>query len=243
MFCRPDETLDDLIIGGLKLLQPQKGYRFSIDAVLLAHFCSLDGVENAVDLGTGSGVIPLILSQRSKDVKLYGIEIQEEMADRARRSVIYNGLKARIEVVNGDIKNIKDFFPSGSAGLVTCNPPFFRKNEGNISKNREEAVARHEIEIDFDKIAEAAAYLLASKGKFAFIQRADRFLEGVKILEKYNMGISRVRWVHSRCNQPAKLVLAEGQKDKAANIKIMPPLIIYEESGEYSKELKEIYGR
>lgn len=243
MFCKPDETLDDLIIGNLKLIQPQKGYRFSIDAVLLAHFCSLDGVGNVVDLGTGSGVIPLILSQRSKDIRLYGIEIQEEMAERARRSVAGNGLEARIQVINGDIKNIKDFFSSGSVELVVCNPPFFKKNEGHISKNREEAVARHEIEIDFDKIAEAAAYLLSAKGRFAFIQRADRFLEGVKVLEKHNMAISRVRWIHSRCNQTARLVLVEGIKGKAANIKVMPPLIIYDESGEYTKELKEIYGR
>lgn len=243
MFLKEDETLDDLIIGNLKIVQPTKGYRFSIDAVLIAHFCLLEGVKTVVDLGSGSGVIPLILSQRDKGIIIKGVEIQESMVDRAKRSIQINHLEERIQIIHGDIKKIGDVLPPESAELVVCNPPFWRKNEGWVSQNREEAVARHELEVDFAYIVKAAYYLLPSRGKFAFIQRADRFLEGFKLLEKNNIGISRVRWVHSRKDQTAKLVLVEGIKNKPPNLKILPPLIIYEDHGDYCQELKEIYGR
>ncbi|MBO8159964.1 tRNA1(Val) (adenine(37)-N6)-methyltransferase [Thermosyntropha sp.] len=243
MWVKPDETMDDLIIGGLKIIQPQKGYRFSIDAVLLAHFCSIDKANLAVDLGTGSGVIPLILTQRKKDLKIKGIEIQEKMAERAERSVRYNQLQDRIEVIKGDVKNIKELIPASSAELVVCNPPFFKENEGFMSKDEDEAVARHEIKVKFGDIVRAAAYILKPKGAFAFVQRADRFLEVVRTLELIHMAVSRVRWVHSYRNKPANLVLVEGRKNKTGGMKVLPPMIIYEEDGKYCRELLEIYGR
>lgn len=243
MFLKEEETLDDLIIGNLKIIQPKKGYRFSIDAVLIAHFCCLDKVKTVVDLGTGSGVIPLILSQRKREIRVKGIEIQDSMLDRAIRSVQYNGLEDRIEIIRGDIKKIGDFLPPASAELVVCNPPFWRRNEGRISQNPEEAIARHELEVDLETMIRASFYLLTFRGHLAFIQRADRFLEGVKALEKNNMGITRVRWVHSKKGQPAKLVMVEAAKNRPSNMQVLPPLIIYEDNGDYCAELKEIYRR
>ncbi|SHG41771.1 tRNA1Val (adenine37-N6)-methyltransferase [Thermosyntropha lipolytica DSM 11003] len=243
MFLKEEETLDNLIIGDLKIIQPKKGYRFSIDAVLLAHFCRLEGVKTVIDLGTGSGVIPLILSQRDKEIKIKGVEIQPSMVDRAGRSIQLNRLEGRIEIIPGDIKKIKEILPAACAELIVCNPPFWRKNEGRISQNEEEAIARHELEVDLETVAKAAAYLLAPGGRFAFIQRAARFLEGVKALETNKLGISRVRWVHAKKDQPAKLVLVEGIKNKSSLLQVLPPLFIYEDDGDYCAELKEIYGR
>jgi tRNA1Val (adenine37-N6)-methyltransferase len=176
------ESIDDLILGNMKIIQPRQGYRFSIDSVILAFFADAGKAKQAVDLGTGSGVIPLLLAYQNQDLKIIGIEIMVAAADRARRSVAYNGLADRINIVDGDIKNINSLLPPGTADLVVANPPFWKKGEGRISQNPEQAVARHEVKVELPEIIAAAAYLLALRGRLCMIHRADIAAEGPGII-------------------------------------------------------------
>ncbi len=239
---KASETLDDLIIGNLRVIQPMKGYRFSIDTILLAHFPNLSNVGHAIDLGTGSGVIPLLLSQRSSSVRITGVELQPEMVERAQRSVFYNSLENRIEIIRADIRNIKETIPGGSAELVLSNPPFWKKGEGQINRNQEKAIARHELELTVDEVIEAGAYLLSEEGRMALIHRAARLEEIVKSICRHQLYLSRMRLVVSYEDSPATLVLLEAQKASVAEIWEMPPLVIYSQPHEYSDEVKGLYG-
>lgn len=237
------ESLDDLIVGGMKLIQARSGYRFSIDAVLLAHFVDLSRVKRVVDLGTGNGVIPLLTAGREENCELTGVEFQEDMVKRARRNVSMNGLDERVKIVHADIKRIEDCLTGGYADLVLSNPPFWRKGEGRISSNKEEALARHEIEVDLGDIVAKADYLLRQGGRLAIIQRADRLEEMMMLFKQNKFCLKRMRMIHSRIDHPAKLVLLEGQKNGHGKLDILPPMVIYQQNGEYCEELQKIYSR
>jgi tRNA1Val (adenine37-N6)-methyltransferase len=239
---KADETLDDLIMGGLKLIQAVQGYRFSIDAVLLAHFLELTGVERVIDLGTGSGVIPLLLAERSPQVKIIGIELQAGMVERARRSVSLNGLQDRIEIVQADIREIDKSLPGGSAELVLSNPPFWKKGEGCVSCQAERAAARHELHLNLEELVTQGAYLLRPGGKLAIIQRAERLEESLEILRRSQLTLTRLRMVHAFLDRKAGLVLLEAVKSRRGRLTILPPLIIYAQAGQYSPEIQAIYG-
>jgi tRNA1Val (adenine37-N6)-methyltransferase len=236
-----EETQDDLILGNMKIIQAARGYRFSLDAVLLAHFSELVGVSRVIDLGTGSGVIPTILAVRAPEMRISGVEIQPAMVDRARRSVNLNGIGDRVEIIQADIKEIKKSLPGGCAELVLSNPPFWRKGEGHISINPEEAIARHELYLNLDQLVEQGVYLLCQGGKMAIIQRAERLAEAMDIFRRYNLSLKRLRMVHSFVDRNAGLVLLEGQKNRPGSLNILPPLIIYDKPGEYSDEIQQIY--
>lgn len=235
------DTLDDLLINGLKVFQARQGYRFSIDAVLLAHFPELGAVKNIIDIGTGSGVIPLLLSQRTRAV-ITGIEIQEAMAARAAKSVELNNLEGQIDIIRADINQIKNLLPAGSADLVVSNPPYWKKGEGKLSANPEEAVARHEITLTLEQLIGQAAYLLVPRGKLALIQRADRLPEALQLLADYRFAAHRLRTVHANRRAEARMILLEAVKDSRQGLKIMPPLCIYQEDGSYSREIEEMYN-
>ncbi|MGI5912674.1 MAG: tRNA1(Val) (adenine(37)-N6)-methyltransferase [Syntrophomonadaceae bacterium] len=237
----PDETLDDLIIGGLKLIQPHEGYRFSLDSVLLAHFAVKKRVKLAVDLGSGNGIIPLIMAWRSPELEIIGIEIQEQMVERAQRSVLYNGLQQRISIIKGDIRNIKEYLSPGSVELVVSNPPYWCKGQGLISHNHEEAIARHELMVNLAELIQAAAYLLPLKGSFCLIHRADRLNEITKLCNANGIIPVRLRTVHSFPGQEAQLILLEAQKGERGSLKILAPLIIYSKPGKYSDEINNLY--
>ncbi len=237
-----EETLDDLLLGNMKLIQGVHGYRFSLDAVLLAHFPETKGVRQVFDLGTGSGVIPILLAVRAPDLRISGVEIQPSMVDRARRSVHLNRLADRIEIIQDDIKELEKSLPGGCAELVLSNPPFWRKGEGHISINSEEAIARHELELNLEELVKQGAYLLCQGGKMAIIQRAERLAEAMEIFQRHKLSVKRLRMVHSFVDRNAGLVLLEGQKNRPGSlISILPPLVIYQQPGEYSDEIKQIY--
>ena len=240
--CRPDESIDDLILGGLKLIQAREGYRFSLDAVLLAHFAELQGIDRAVDLGTGNGVIPLLLAHRSPSLSITGIELQANMADRARRNVEYNDLEQRIEIIQGDTRKVEQILSRGWAELVLSNPPFWRKGEGLLNNHPEEAIARHEIELELPEMMAAAAYLLAARGKLVFIHRAERMLEIINQLANYKLAPRRLRLVHPFADRDAKLLLLEAEKNGKGKLQILPPLVIYQKTGIYCEEIKQIYN-
>jgi tRNA1Val (adenine37-N6)-methyltransferase len=242
LLIRKDETLDDLIIGGLKLIQSRDGYRFSLDAVLVSFFPNLKKVNTVVDLGTGNGVIPLLLSARAPHLKITGIEIQDNMVDRARRGIKHNRMEKRIEIIQEDIRQIEKTLNRGIAELVISNPPFWKQGEGRLNINQEAAAARHEIYAGIEDIIRAAAYILKPGGNLCIIHRADRLIEIIRLFTHNKLGIKRIRMVHSFIDREAKMVLIEAQKARTGETIILPPLIIYENTGEYRNELKKIYG-
>ena len=238
---KDDEQIDDLILGGLHLIQSREGYRFSLDAVLLSFFPELVEVRKVVDLGTGNGVIPLLLSVRSPHVKIYGVEIQDSMVDRAKRTISYNKLQNRIEIMQGDIREIEKTICPQRADLVISNPPFWKKGQGKINTNSERAIARHELRVEMPEIVKAAAYSLKPEGSFCLIHRANRLPEIIAAFSRNRLAVNRLRMVHSHINREAKMILIEGKKAGKKGLRILPPLIIYEKTGEYSSELRQIY--
>jgi len=237
-----EETLDDLILGNMHLIQANQGYRFSLDAVLLAHFPEVSALKRAIDLGTGNGVIPLLLALRAPQARISGVEIQEGMVSRARRNIALNGLDDRIDIIKADIREISKSLPGGCAELVLSNPPFWKKGEGKISTNLEEAIARHELNLNLEELICQGAFLLRQGGKLAIIQRAERLQEALELFKQNKLRVKRMRMVHSLLDREAKLVLLEGQKNGQGGLTILPPLIIYQSPGEYCDELKQIYN-
>ncbi len=241
---RENESIDDLILGNMKIIQPQKGYRFTIDSVLIAFFADLRGVQQAVDLGTGSGVIPLLLSFRDQHIKISGVELLGSVCERAQRSILFNGLCPRIKIIQGDIKNIAGCLPAGKFDLVVSNPPFWKKGEGRVSKNHEEALAKHELKIDLPQIIAAASYLLRPpRGKLCLIHRAERLEEIFRYLDQYQLNSTRIRLVQAFPDRQANLVLIEAQKTEIKQFLELEPLVIYEKRGIYSEEIRRIYTR
>ncbi|MDD2510544.1 MAG: tRNA1(Val) (adenine(37)-N6)-methyltransferase [Syntrophomonas sp.] len=237
-----EESLDDLVLGGMKLFQSREGYRFSLDAVLLAHFPALDGIKQVVDLGTGNGVIALLLAFRAPSLRVIAVEIQETMVKRARKNIAFNHLEDRIDIVQADIKTIKEYLPPQAAELVVSNPPFWKKGEGRWSQNPEKAVARHELEVELAQVVLAATYILLPGGRFSIIQRAERLQEIIMLFSANGLTPKRIRPVYPLPGREARMVLVEGQKGGAEGLTVMPPLLVYESPGVYSAELQELYS-
>jgi tRNA1Val (adenine37-N6)-methyltransferase len=235
------ETADKLMEGSVLVLQKEKGYRFSIDAILLAQFIHLARHDCACDLGTGSAVIPIILSKRNDRVKLAGVEIQDELADMAMRNVRLNDLEHSVRIYKGDIKKIGDLFDQGSFQCVFFNPPYRRMNSGRINPDREKAIARHEIEGTVDDFLSAARYLLSEGGSVYVIYPATRSVELIFGMRKMALEPKRIRMVHSNNCSRAQFILAEGIKGGGEELHIMPPLFIYNDGGSYSEEMEEIF--
>lgn len=237
----PDETLDDLRLGGLKIIQRRDGYRFSLDPILLCGFASFDGVEAAVDLGTGSGVIPLLLARRSTATWIVGVELQAGLADRARRSVALNNLGERIEIVEGDLRDLARSLGVGSFDLVLSNPPFRQGGSGRIAPDAERAAARHELAGGLTDFLKAAALLLRSGGRCCLIYLAERLTDLLLELRRAGLEPKRLRMVQSRAGEGARLVLVEARRGGRPGMVVEAPLLIYE-GEEYSAEVLAIYG-
>ncbi len=236
------ESLDDLILGNMKIIQPVHGYRFSLDAVLLTHFVELLGAKHIIDIGTGNGVIPILLAALASEPSIIGVELQPAMVERARRSINLNGLNHRIEIFQEDIREIDRVLAGGSADLVLSNPPFWKMGEGHLSNNPEEANARHELTLNLKELVDRGAYLLRPGGKMNIIQRAERLEEALEVFRSHKLFPKRLRLVHSYIDRKASLFLLEGMKNRPGRLNILAPLVIYEKPGEYTTEIKQYYG-
>lgn len=239
---RDDESWDDLILGGLKIIQPRSGYRFSIDAVLLAHFPHLNHGMQIFDLGTGSGVIALLLAYRHGGVQITALDIQPQMVDRARRSVQYNQLEQQITIQQADISQVREYCEAAQADLVVCNPPFWKKGQGKVSQNVEQAIARHELKVTLAEILQASVYLLKPGGRLAMILPVRRLKELFAELDAAGLKPLRLRMIHPTMEREAGHFLIEAGKGTRGEISILPPLIIYERAGVYSTEIRNIYN-
>jgi len=232
-----DETLDTLFQGRLAIIQGKSGYRFSLDAVLLAHFLELRGGEKIADLGTGSGVIPLILALLNPTVRVVGVEVQEEMVGRALRSVVLNRLEGRVEIVQGDVCAIEEIFSPGSFDATVCNPPYRRTKSGRTNPDPERRIARHEIKGGLRDFIRAGSYLLRHGERLALVYPAARTVDLLETMRQERMEPKRLRFVHSYEGAPAILLLAEGVKGARGEIRIAPPLVIYDKDRSYTPEV------
>jgi tRNA1(Val) A37 N6-methylase TrmN6 len=232
-----DESCDELLSGQLKLFQSRAGYRCSLDALLLAGFVTVKPRDKFADLGTGSGVISLVLAKREKTIAILAVECQAALAARAQRNVTMNHLASRIEVVHGDVRRIGAFAKGESFDAVICNPPYRKPGSGRLSPNDEKQIARHEINGDLHDFLRGAASLLRSKGRIALIYGAGRLIDLLAAMRQLKLEPKRLRMVHSFAAAEASLVLVEGVKMARSGVKILPPLIIFRQGKEYSEEV------
>lgn len=237
-----EETLDEILNGLVRIYQKKRGYRFSIDAILLAHFVCLKSKGKAIDLGTGSGIVPLILAQGFPNVDWTGLEIQTEMAELAGKNVRHNGLEERIAIVHGDARKVKNVFPAHSFDAVTCNPPYRKMNSGRVNPSEEKAIARHEIHGSLKEFLHAAKYLLKPGGKFFAIYPAKRLVELVFLFRTNSMEPKRMKFVFTNEKSDAVFVLAEGRYGSREELKIEPSLFIYDQERKYSQQINEIFS-
>jgi tRNA1Val (adenine37-N6)-methyltransferase len=240
---RSEETIDELQAYGLKIIQPRHGYRFSLDPLLLCDFAGICEGQTAIDLGAGCGVIPLILARKADGSTIAGIETQREMADLARRNVSLNGLSDRITIVHGDVTAIKEHFPPSSFDLVISNPPYRKRGTGRISPKPGRDDARHESTASLADFLAAAKNLVRLTGRICFIYHPSRIVEFLAEAAALKLSPLRLRMVHGNTAAEARMFLVEMVKGRKGELKILPPLFVYGEDGEYSEEMKRIFGK
>ncbi|MNI05665.1 N5-glutamine S-adenosyl-L-methionine-dependent methyltransferase [compost metagenome] len=237
---RPTERIDDLLTHGLHIIQSEEVFSFSLDAVLLARFCSAPRRGRIVDLCTGNGVIPLLLTTRTQ-ASICGVEIQERLFSMAQRNVQLNDLGQQLEMLHGDLKTIHQTLGHGQFDLVTVNPPYLPVPAGEQNVNEHVAAARHEIHCTLEDVIAACAKLCRAGGKVAMVHRATRLVDICTLMRQYRLEPKRIRFVHARAGEEAMMVLIEGMKDGKPEIRTSPPLIVYQEDGQYGNELMELY--
>lgn len=240
-FLQPGERLDYLIRDDLKIIQKPGGFCFSIDSVLLANFATVKKDDLMIDLGTGSGVIPLLISTRGRARRIYGLEIQPEVAERAARSISGNGLTELIEIISGDIKDALNILRPGKFNLVTSNPPYMPVGCGEINPTDELALARHEISCTLADVIDAGTGLLNFHGRMAVVHRPDRLAELLHLMKGYGLEPKRLRMVYPKPGRKPSLVLVEAVKGARAGLDILAPLFVYDDQGNYTPELTDIY--
>jgi tRNA1Val (adenine37-N6)-methyltransferase len=235
-----DETIDTLFQGRLKFYQSRRGYRFSLDAILLANFARVKANDKVADLGTGNGVIPLALVYRVPFLSILGMEVQVELAERARRNVEVNGADKRIQIVQGDIRAIDQMAARESFDAVLCNPPYRKPSSGRLSLSMERKIARHEIMGTLQHFLEAGRYLLKANGRMTVVYPAVRCVDLLHAMRGTGLEPKFLRMVHSYTGADASLILVEGVKGGRSGAKIMRPLFIYEHGKTYSAEVAAI---
>jgi tRNA1Val (adenine37-N6)-methyltransferase len=221
-----DETLDTFSNGSLQIFQKKRGYRFSVDAVLLSQFIDVRKDEKVIDLGTGCGIVPLLLSQTTEAHSFVGVEIQKGLAECARKNVILNHLDHRISILHQDFRELKGTFRSGSFDVVVSNPPYRQYRTGRVNPSIEKAIARHEITATLGDLIGMASYLLPTKGRCYLIFPAWRTVDLLMGLRGKRLEPKRLQFVHSRLEEGAKFILIESVKASGAELKIMEPLIL-----------------
>lgn len=235
------ERIDDLLTHELKIIQSHEVFCFSMDAVLLARFASVPKRGKVVDLCTGNGAIPLIMSTRSPHATFECVEIQERLYGMAKRNMELNDLSDRIRLHHGDVKEAVGMLGHAGYDLITCNPPYMPATSGEQNLNEHKALARHEILLNLEDVIRVSSQLAKNGGKIALVHRATRLIDIITLMRKYNVEPKRMRLVHPRRDAEPNMVLIEGIKGGKPELRIQPPLIVYEQGEEYCEELYEIY--
>ena len=228
---RPGERLDDLQIGGLELIQDPKKFCFGVDAVFLSDFVRIRPGENVLDLGTGNGIIPVLLSAKTEARHITGLEIQADTAEMARRSVAHNHLEDRIDIVTGDIKEAAELFKPAFFDVITTNPPYMLVDHGMRNLDDAKAIARHEVLCSLDDILRESMRLMQDKSRFYMIHRPFRLTEIMIKMHQYKIEPKRIRFVHPYIDKEPAMVLIEGVRGARPRVTVEPPLIIYDRNG------------
>ena len=240
---REGERLDDLQCKGYRIIQNEKLFCFGVDAVLLSDFARVKEGGRCLDLGTGTGIIPILMEAKTKGSYYAGLEISNTSAEMAARSVALNGLEHKDAIIQGDIKEAGELFAPASFDTVTSNPPYMIGQHGLVNPDVEKAAARHEILCTLDDVVKAAARLLKPGGHFYMVHRPFRLAEIICTMSKYKLEPKRMRLVYPYVDKEPNMVLIEGVRGGKPRMTVEPPLIVYEKPGVHTKELLEIYGR
>lgn len=238
---KPNERVDDLQNGYFVIQDPEK-FCFGIDAVLLSDFAKVKKGETVLDMGTGTGIIPILLRAKHKDGIFTGLEIQKECAEMAARSVKYNGIEENVSIVQGDIKEAAGIFGAASFHVVTCNPPYMIGAHGLQNPDMPKAIARHEVLCTLEDVVKNASLLLKERGRFYMVHRPFRLAEIMNVLIKYKLEPKRMQLVHPYIDREPNMVLIEALKGGNSRITVEKPLIVYKEPGIYTEDIKKIYG-
>lgn len=239
---KDNERIDDLQRNGLKIIQNSEKFCFGMDAVLLSGFANAKKGDTVLDLGTGTGILPLLMSAKTDAEKLIGLEIQEESAEMAGRSVDLNDLSSKVSILLGDIKEADKIFTPSSIDVITCNPPYMIGNHGITNPDSPKAIARHEILCTFDDVARVTAKLLKPGGHFYLVHRPFRLAEIMTTLSQYKLEPKRMRLVHPFIDREPNMVLLEAVRGGNPRITVEKPLILFKEENVYTDEVIETYG-
>jgi tRNA1(Val) A37 N6-methylase TrmN6 len=241
-YLKPGERVDELHRNNYKIIQNTKKFCFGMDAVLLSGFAKVSPGERVLDLGTGTGIIPILLEAKTEGKHFTGLEIQEESADMARRSVTINGLEDKVDIVLGDIKEASAIFGLASFDVITSNPPYMNHSHGIVNPSEAKAIARHEILCSLVDVIREAARVLKPNGRFYLVHRPYRLVEIMTTLTAYKLEPKRMKLVHPYIDKEPNMVLIECMKGGKSMIKVEPPLIVYKEPNVYTDEIYDIYG-
>ena len=239
---KENERLDELQRNGYQIIQNPEKFCFGMDAVLLSGFARAKEGDKVLDLGTGTGIIPILMEAKTKAAHLTGLEIQEESADMARRSVLLNGLEDKITIVQGDIKEAGTLFGAASFDVITCNPPYMIGQHGLQNPDAPKAIARHEILCTLDDVVSQAAKLLRPGGNFYMVHRPFRLAEIMVALHDHKLEPKRMQLVYPYVDKEPNMVLIEANRGGKPRITVEKPLIVYKEPGIYMPEIYDIYG-
>lgn len=237
-----NERVDDLQRNGLKIIQKTDGFCFGMDAVLLSGFAHVKRGEKVLDMGTGTGIIPLLLSAKTQGEHFTALEIQKEIAEMAARSVEMNHLKEKIEIVNGDIKEASRIFGGASFDVVTTNPPYMNDAHGLKNPTEVKAISRHEVLCTLEDVVREGSKVLKSGGRMYMVHRPHRLIEIITVMKQYKLEPKRMCMVHPFKDKEANMVLIEAVKGGGSWLKMEAPIIVYKEPGVYTDEIYDIYG-
>lgn len=241
---KESERIDDLEFKGLKIIQNERGFCFGIDSVLLSDFAkNIKKNSLVLDLGTGTGIIPILLCGKTELKKIIGVEIQKEVSDMAKRSSKLNNLEDRFQVLNEDILNLNKIYENQTFDAIVTNPPYKKKDTGIINEDERKIISRHEITAKLEDFIKVSKDLLKDKGEFYMVHRPERLVDIFSLLRKYKIEPKELRFVYSNINKPPKLVLVKGIKNSKSFLKVDKNLYIYDDKGNYTNEILKIYNK
>lgn len=236
------ERLDDLYCNGYRIIQNPKMFCFGVDAVLLSDYAQALPTDRVLDMGTGNGVIPLLLHGRYSPEAITGLEIQQANVDMATRSVSLNGLEDRISIIQGDIKEAENLLPLSAYDLVTCNPPYMNSGGGLKNDLTAKTIARHEVLCSLEDVVRSASRLVRVGGRFCMVHRPHRLVDIIDLMRRYRLEPKRMRMVHPYADAEPTMVLIEGVRYGKVQMTVAPPLIVYKDKNVYTDEICGIYG-
>lgn len=240
---RQKERIDDLQFQGLRIIQNVESFCFGVDAVLVSDYVDVKRDHRVLDIGTGTGIIPILLSGKTKAKSIVGLEIQENMAEMASRSVVLNDLQARVQIVHGDIKKYHEYFSKSSFDVVVSNPPYTNKGCGLVNPHDSKAISRHEILCNLDDVISSAASLLVSGGQLAMVHKPERLADIICCMRSNGIEPKYLRFVHPKPYKKPNMILIKGNRGGKPELKVQEPLYVYNLDGTYTDEINKIYGR